>query len=506
MYPGAFATTHPDRPAVIMAETGETITYRTLEDHSIRFANHLAAAGIRPGDVLAMLTDNVATAFEVYWGAIRSGLHVTAVNHHLAPAEIAYIIADSGARALVVSAAKAALAAEVLSLVGPLDVHLVYGGAASGFDDYRTAIAAASPVPPTDQPRGIEMLYSSGTTGTPKGVRAPLPGCQVHELEVPVVAMLHRAFALDEDTVYLSPAPIYHAAPLRWAGAVHSAGGTVVMLEQFDAERCLAAIERYRPTHAQFVPTMFIRMLKLPKAIRERHDLSSLKLVVHAAAPCPAEVKTAMIDWLGPKIVEYYSATEANGVTIITSAEAADHPGSVGKPALGIIHICDAEGHELPTGSVGTVYFERETLPFRYHNDDAKTQAAQHPDHPTWTAIGDLGRIDTDGYLYLADRQDFVIISGGVNIYPQEVENALALHPEIRDVAVIGIPDPEMGQSVHAVVEPVNRSAAGPKLAAQIIAFARARIAHFKAPKTVEFVDELPRTPTGKLVKGRLTT
>lgn len=504
MYPGAFALANPDKPAVIMAGSGDSITYSQLEDRSVRVANHLTSAGLVPGDVLALLTDNVATAFEVYWGAIRSGLYITAVNHHLTPTEVSHIVTDSGAKALVVSANKETLARSVLQLVGPLDVLLAYGGAVPGYDDYDSALTSASAVPPTNQPRGVEMLYSSGTTGTPKGIKPEAPGLQVHERGYPVIEMLHRAFGLDEQSVYLSPAPIYHAAPMRWAGAVHAAGGTVVILEQFDPEACLAAIQRYRPTHAQFVPTMFIRMLKLDQDVRVSYDNSSLRLVVHAAAPCPPEVKRAMIEWLGPKVVEYFSATEVNGITMITSAEAMDRPGSVGRPILGVIHICDVLGDELPTGEVGLVYFERETLPFRYHNDDAKTRAAQHPQHPTWTALGDLGHVDADGYLFLADRADFMIISGGVNIYPQEVENVLAMHSSIRDVAVVGIPDPVMGKSVHAVVELTDHSLANSDLADDIIQYARARIAHFKAPKSVEFIEQLPRTPTGKLVKGRL--
>jgi long-chain acyl-CoA synthetase len=285
---------------------------------------------------------------------------------------------------------------------------------------------------------------------------------------------------------------------------VQALGGTVVVMERFDAEQALATIERYRVTHSQWVPTMFVRMLKLPAEVRDRYDVSSLRVAVHAAAPCPAEVKKQMMDWWGPILREYYSSTEVAGMTWVDPEEWLSHPGSVGRSILGTLHVCDESGNELPTGAVGTVYFERDARPFEYHNDPEKTRSAEHPQHPNWTTVGDIGYVDEDGYLYLTDRKAFMIISGGVNIYPQEIEDALALHPSVADVAVIGIPDEEMGEQVKAVVQVAPGAEAGEELAAQLIAHVRARLAGYKVPRSVDFLDELPRTPTGKLVKGPL--
>jgi fatty-acyl-CoA synthase len=348
------------------------------------------------------------------------------------------------------------------------------------------------------------MLYSSGTTGRPKGVKPPLSGLRVDEPGDPLTALTGRAFGLNPADVYLTSAPIYHAAPLRWCGVVVAHGGTVVMMERFSAEGSLAAIEKHGVTVLQMVPTMFVRMLQLPEEVRAGYDLSTLRLAIHAAAPCPPEVKRAMIDWWGPILVEYYGSTEGNGLTLITTPEWEQKPGSVGRSVLGPAHICDETGAELPPGEVGTVYFERETLPFEYHKDPAKTADAQHPEHPSWTAVGDLGYLDPDGYLFLTDRKAFMIISGGVNIYPQEVENVLTLHPAIYDVAVIGIPDPEFGEQVKAVVHLRDGFTPGDDLAEELIGYVRDRLAHYKAPKSVDFADSLPRTPTGKLVKGEL--
>jgi fatty-acyl-CoA synthase len=383
-------------------------------------------------------------------------------------------------------------------------LRLAFGGAVKGFDSYADALAGASAEPPATQPRGSDMLYSSGTTGRPKGIKAPLPERQVDEPGDLLSLLLQHLYAFDADSVYLSPAPLYHAAPLRFSASVHALGGTVVVMERFEPVAALEAIERYHVTHSQWVPTMFIRLLKLDEQTRLRYDLSSLRAAIHAAAPCPAEVKKAMIEWWGPVIFEYYSSTEGIGMTFITSEESLNKPGSVGKPILGTMHICDDAGDELPTGTVGTVFFEREGGGFTYHNDETKTRAAQHPANPSWVTTGDIGYVDEDGYLFLTDRKAFMIISGGVNIYPQEIEDQLALHPAVQDVAVIGIPDPEMGESVLAVVHPAPGVTPGEPLADELRAFLRERIAGFKVPRAFDFVDELPRTPTGKLVKGPL--
>ncbi|MBA2324958.1 MAG: acyl-CoA synthetase [Pseudonocardiales bacterium] len=505
MYPGKQAALTPDKVAATLIDTGESITYRELEDNSVRLAHVLHDAGLRPGDVVALLSENSLRVFEVYWAAVRSGLYITPVNHNLAPDEVSYIVNDSGASALVVSMAQSELAAAVSEHTGGAGLKLAYGGAGGGYASYEDALAAASDEPFADQPRGAAMLYSSGTTGRPKGVRPPLPPEQVTEASSPLVRLLGQLFGVGTDTVYLSPAPLYHAAPLGFSCGVQALGGMVVVLKKFDARACLRVIESHHVTHAQFVPTMFVRMLQLPEQDRVMSDLSSLRLALHAAAPCPVEVKQKMIDWWGPILVEYYAGTEGNGMTVIDSPAWLTKPGTVGRPVLGALRICDDEtGVELSSGEIGTVYWERDVQPFAYHNDPEKTAAAQHPDHPTWTTLGDIGCVDDEGFLFLTDRRSFMIISGGVNIYPQETENVLALHPAVHDVAVIGVPDPEMGESVKAFVQPAPGVAVDAELEQEIIAFVRSKIAGYKAPRSVQFVDDLPRTETGKLVKGEL--
>jgi long-chain acyl-CoA synthetase len=506
MFPGTHAATTPDKPAVVMAGSGETLTFRELEDGSVRLARYLYDAGLRRGDVVALVADNSPRVFEVYWAAQRSGLYITAVNHHLSAPEAAYIVRDCGAKALIVSAGVAGLAAAVGDQVD-VPVRLSYGGAIPGstaYTDYDTALAGIPAEPLADQPRGADMLYSSGTTGRPKGIKPSLPERRIDEPGDTYIALFGPMYGFDDDSVYLSPAPLYHAAPLRFSATVQALGGTAVIMERFDPEGALAAIEKFRVTHSQWVPTMFVRLLKLPEAVRSRYDVSSLKVAIHAAAPCPPEVKQAMIDWWGPVLHEYYSSTEANGITFIDSAQWLDRPGSVGRAGLGVLHVTDDEGKELVTGEVGTVYFERDERPFEYHNDPDRTAAAQHPEHENWTTTGDLGFVDADGYLFLTDRKAFTIISGGVNIYPREIEDVLVGHPSVLDVAVIGVPDDEMGEAVKAVVQPAPGVEGGPALEKELIEYVRGQIAHYKAPRTVDFTDFLPRTPTGKLVKQQL--
>ncbi|MFE2996963.1 acyl-CoA synthetase [Nocardia sp. NPDC059246] len=503
MFPGVHALSTPDKPAVVMAGTGRTITYRELDENSARLARVLHDLGLRPGDVLAMLSDNSPECFEIYWAALRSGLYITTINRHLTAPEVAYIVDDSDAKAVIASAGIADLALAVRESAPEVEHWFAFGGPVAGYHSYEDALAAAGERL-SEQPRGADMLYSSGTTGRPKGIKPPLPELTVDQPGDPLTMALGKLFGINASDVYLSPAPIYHAAPLRWCGVVQAYGGTVVVMEKFGAEEFLRAIEQYRATVTQVVPTMFVRLLQLPAETRSAYDLSSLRLAVHAAAPCPPEVKRAMIDWWGPIVAEYYGSTEGNGLAVISAAEWEKKPGSVGRSILGPVHVCDEDGTELPAGEVGAVYFERETLPFEYHKDAEKTAAAQHPEHPNWTAVGDLGYVDEDGYLFLTDRKSFVIISGGVNIYPQEVENVLTMHPAIFDVAVIGVPDPVMGQQVKAVVQLHPGVARSDDMAEEIIDYARDRVAHYKAPKSVDFVESLPRTATGKLVKREL--
>lgn len=504
MFPGIHAVTTPDKPAVIMAASGREVSYAELEKSSRQLAVALNDCGLVKGDVIAMLSDNAAECFTIYWAALRSGLYLTAVNFHLTADEAAYIVDDCGAKVLIASAGVGELAEQVRARVPSVQHAYSFGGFLTGFDSYADLLASAGDRVLADQPRGSDMLYSSGTTGRPKGIKPSLLPIQVDEPGDAITGLLGAAFGINAADVYLSPAPIYHAAPLRWCGAVQAYGGTVVVLERFKAETLLAAIQQHGVTVVQVVPTMFVRMLQLPEAERHFYDVSSLRLAVHAAAPCPPDVKQAMIDWWGPILVEYYSSTEACGFTVINSQEWLTRRGSVGRSLLGSVHICSDDGSELANGEVGLVYFERDVRPFEYHKDPVKTREAEHPDHGNWTTVGDVGYLDEDGYLFLTDRKSFMIISGGVNIYPQEVENALTLHPAVLDVAVIGVPDPVMGQQVKAVVQLRDGVAPTDDLADRLIAHCQERVAMFKAPKTVDFIDLLPRTPTGKLVKRAL--
>ena len=499
--PGDWARIAPDRAAVIVEPSGEVTTYAELEDRSARLARALRRRGLREGDTVAVLMENNREFLEVVWAAQRSGLHYTAINRHLLPGEVQYILDDSGASALVSSAALAQVVVGVD--VTRIPVRISARGGLAGFEPYDEVLAGESAEPLPDEHEGREMLYSSGTTGRPKGVRKPLPGTAFGDpTALPSViaqAMVSRLGA-SADTVYLSPAPLYHAAPLVYSMSMHRLGATVVVMDTFDAARSLELIERHRVTHAQFVPTMFVRMLRLPDQARGRYDLSSLQFAVHAAAPCPVDVKQQMIDWWGPILHEYYSGTEGVGSTYITAQEWLEHPGSVGQP-VDECHIVGDDGEELPPGKPGLVYFAG-GMPFEYHNDPEKTRGVAND--KGWRTLGDIGYLDSDGYLYLTDRVAHMIISGGVNIYPQEAENRLCGHPAVADVAVIGVPDPEMGEAVKAVVEVVAEADATPELAADLLAYCRAGLAAYKCPRTVDFVPALPRDDNGKLYKRLL--
>ena len=492
----------PEAAAVLMAGTSEAVTYAELEDRSCRMAAALRARGVAAGDHIAILMENNRAFLEVAWAAQRSGLYYTAINSHLRPGEVQYVLDDCGAVALVASEAMADV---VTGLdLSRIPVRVAGAGVLRGFEPYDAVLAVAVPGPLEDDREGREMLYSSGTTGRPKGVRKQLAGTPLGDRSATPV-LLARAVAgqgrgVGPGSVYLCPAPLYHSAPLVYSMSMQRLGATVVVMERFDPRQCLDLIERHRVTHAQFVPTMFVRMLRLPPDERERYDLSSLQFVVHAAAPCPVPVKRQMLEWWGPIIHEYYSGTEDIGSTFITPEEWLAHPGSVGRP-LEECHIVGRDGEELPPGEEGVVYFAG-GRPFEYHNDPDKT--ASITDQRGWRTLGDIGRLDEDGYLYLTDRQAHMIISGGVNVYPQEAENVLASHPAVVDVAVIGVPDAEMGEAVKAVVQPVDGVAAGPDLEADLLAHCRDELATYKCPRSVDFVDELPRDPNGKLYKRLL--
>lgn len=497
-HPKYHAAIHPDRPAVIMGGSGQVITYAELEAASNRFAQLMRSRGLQIGDTIALCLENRADFFVLAWGAQRAGLVYVAVSSRLAAPEIAYIARDSGSQLLIGSAYTAPVLDEVAKLA-PEIAQLRFE--ADGDMSLEAALAAMPATPIADERAGCDMLYSSGTTGKPKGVRIPLPEDPEIGAANSLVAIANQAFGITGDAVYLSPAPLYHAAPLRWSMTIHRLGGTVVAMEKFDPEHALQLIEQYRVTDSQWVPTHFVRMLKLPDEVRSRYDTSSLKCAIHAAAPCPVPVKQAMIAWWGPVIREYYAGTEGNGFTFVTSEEWLQRPGTVGRAILGTIRICNEDGDEVARRAEGQVFFEGGS-PFSYHNDPDKTRDATNKHG--WTSLGDVGWIDEDGYLFLTDRKSFMIISGGVNIYPQEIENLLVTHPKVADVAVIGAPDPDMGERVVAVVQPRDMAEAGPALAAELTEWLGPQLSRVKMPRQIDFRAELPREPTGKLFKRLL--
>lgn len=494
------AAVHGDKPAVTLADSGKALSYRELEEASNRIAHLFRRQGLRPGDRIALLMENCLELFPVVWAAQRAGLLYTPVNWHLSDDEAAYVVENCGARALVHSERLEVLAARIAAHNEVLEARWTVGESSPGGAERLQDIVAALPVTPIDdETEGYYMLYSSGTTGRPKGILPELTGAPFGT-GLAIDSTVRDAFGFGSDTVYLSLGPLYHAAPLGWTMGTVRNGGTAVITDGFDAETTLSTIDRYRVTHAQFVPTMFVRMLKLSEETRTRYDLSSLRVVVHAAAPCPVEVKERMIDWLGPKIVEFYGGSEGNSFFMITTPEWLAHRGSVGKPMFGHVHICDDAGNELPTGEVGTVWIGG-TPRFEYHRDPQKTSKAYNDQG--WSTLGDLGHLDEDGYLYLSARRTDLILSGGVNIYPQEIEDVLTMHPAVLDVAVVGVPHEEMGQQVHAVVAPADGVVPSDDLAAELVTYVRERIARFKAPRSIEF-GEVPRLPSGKLLRRAL--
>jgi acyl-CoA synthetase (AMP-forming)/AMP-acid ligase II len=502
MYLGTHAQATPDKPAVVMGSAGTAITYRELDDESNRIAQLFRSMGLATGDHVAFMLENHPKFLAIAWGAQRSGLYYTAISSRLTADEAAYIVNDSGAAVFIASMHTASVADEIIDDTPAVKLRLMLDGDAPGFERFEDVVARHPAEPLPDEREGADMLYSSGTTGRPKGIEPPLPAGEMGS-GAGVAMLCQLLFGFASDTVYLSPAPLYHAAPLRFSIGVHRLGGTVVVMEQWNPSEALRLIERYSVTHAQFVPTMFVRLLKLPEAERERYDLSSLRAVMHTAAPCPVPIKEGIIEWLGPIVHEYYAGTEATGLVHLTSEEWLAHRGSVGKPTVGTVHILDDAGDEVPTGATGNVYFES-PLRFEYHNDPVKTAAAADPLGRGWMTLGDVGHVDEDGYLYLTDRKAFMIISGGVNVYPQEVENVLAVHPKVADAAVFGVPSEDLGEEVKAVIQPLEWADAGPELAQELLDFCRGQLSPIKCPRSVDFEHELPRAPTGKLYKRLL--
>ena len=496
-YPGFHAQQWPDKPAIVMAGSGEVQTYAELDARSNQLAHLFRAAGLHRGAHVALFMENQIHYMEVVWAALRSGLYITAINSYLTAPEVAYIVDDCEARIVISSSATATVVADIgMSSTPRVDRWLCVG------DDYDAAIAAFPTTPIADESPGTSMLYSSGTTGRPKGVKRPLPDHPIDEMDPRTATAMVARFGYRSDMTYLSPAPMYHAAPLAFVTPIQRLGGTTVIMEKFDPVNALRAIQEHSVTHSQWVPTMFVRMLKLEPEVREQFDLSSLEVAIHAAAPCPVPVKREMIEWWGPVLLEYYAGTEGNGSTFIDSEMWLKKPGSVGIAPPGTLHICDPDGNEVPAGEEGGVYFSGGP-DFEYHNSPDKTAESRLPGGRS--TLGDIGYVDEDGYLFLTDRKAHMIISGGVNIYPREIEDLLIAHPAVADVAVFGVPDPDMGEQVKAVIQPALGvdidGAAGQALAEELMTFARNGLAHYKCPKSVDFKAELPRLPTGKLYK-----
>jgi acyl-CoA synthetase (AMP-forming)/AMP-acid ligase II len=501
---GPFSGVGDGRRAVVMGgvgteAAGASLSFVDLDATANRLARLFRQRGLVVGDHVAFVLENQLMTVPVAWGATYAGLFYTPVNWHLTVEEASYIIDDCSASALITSSHVGDLAEGLADAVPWVEHRFMVDGTRLGYESLEGAIASL-PGTPLDEERieGRYLFYSSGTTGRPKGVEYDMPLAPLDRAPGPAVPV---PYELDASSVYLCPAPLYHAAGLGWSLAAQRAGATLVVMERFDAESCLALIERHRVTHAQFVPTMFVRLLRLPPEVRVRYDTSSLRFAIHAAAPCPPAVKHEMIDWWGPILHEYYSGTEGAGTTRCDSKEWLRRPGTVGRAQGCVIHICDEHGVEVPPGTTGTIWFES-GRPFSYRNDPAKTGESRHPQG--WTTLGDVGYVDDEGWLFLTDRKHFMIISGGVNIYPREIEDALVAHPAVLDVAVVGVPDSEYGERVHAVVQPCTPETAGPPLAEELNAWCRARLAGFKCPRSIEFRPELPRDENGKLYKRLL--
>lgn len=498
MHPSTYASTTPDKPAIIVAGTGETISYAELDAASNRAAQLFRAHGLGHDDVVAFMLENTPHYYGLTWGAQRAGLRYVCISSRLTQDETDYILENSGAKILIVSADLGPAAQQLTTRI----TRYSMGGDIAGWPKIEDELARMPAERIADERAGVDMLYSSGTTGRPKGVRVPLPEDPAIDAPNSLVLLASAAFGISADSIYLSPAPLYHAAPLRWSMTIHRLGGTVVLMKKFDPEAALAAIQHYRCNAAQFVPTHFVRMLKLPDAVRAQYDVTSMKGAIHAAAPCPVPVKQAMIDWWGPVLLEYYAGSEGNGMTFATSQDWLAHKGTVGRPIMGALHIVGEDNEtELPVGEEGAVFFESENV-FEYHDDPEKTASSRNA--KGWSTLGDVGKVDDEGFLYLTDRKSFMIISGGVNIYPQEIENHLVTHPKVADVAVVGGPHEEMGEEVIAVIQPADMADATDAFRDELITYAREKLSGVKIPRRIDFLEALPRHDTGKLYKRLL--
>ena len=492
----SFARLNPGGVAYRMIPSEQAVTWKELEQRSRQCAAALVACGLKEGDAIAIFLENHVRYFEIIWAAFRIGLYYTTISRHLKADEVKYILQDCDAKAVFCSG-QTLDNFDVDALTALPIRRVILDARRAGFENYEEFLASVDPqVTLPKSLQGMDFCYSSGTTGLPKGIKRPLADANKFFAAKNDPRMRWKDF--DSSSVYLSTAPFYHTAPVRWNMNVMKVGGSCVLMEKFDPLMALQAIERYGVTHAQWVPTMFIRLLRLSDEEKARFDLRSMRYAIHAAAPCPVSVKEQMIAWWGPILYEYYSGTELVGRTSLDSQEWLAHKGSVGRVEFGQVHIVDAAGEELPPGTPGVIYFSGGGR-FEYHKDPEKTRGAYNA--KGWATYGDVGYLDQDGFLYLTDRLANTIVSGGVNIYPQEAENILAVHPAVADVAVVGVPNEEFGEEVKAVVQLRDPSAASDALAAELMAYCRGKISAIKCPRSVDFVTELPRSESGKLLK-----
>ena len=487
-----------------MGSSGFVQTFAQLDAAANQLSLLLYGAGLRPGDHVAICMENHPRYLEVMWGCHYAGLVYTACSSRLTSAELSYILNDCTARVFITSKYKADQALEVVADTPGVELRLMLDGVVEGFESYEDMLALQPTAPLERRIAGTDMLYSSGTTGRPKGVMREFKPMPLEATPGSVAPLLTMLFGVSDESTYLSPAPLYHAAPLRFCMSAQALGATVIVMEHFDPEQYLALIEQYRATASQVVPTMFVRLMKLPDAVRAQADVSSMQCLIHAAAPCPIPVKRGIIEWFGPIVHEYYAGTEGNGFVYCNSDMWLAHEGTVGTPINCTVHVCDDNGDEVPHYESGTIFFEGGGS-FEYHNDAEKTASSRH--HQGWSTLGDVGYLDKDNFLYLTDRKAYMIISGGVNIYPQEAENVLVTHPKVVDVAVFGVPNDDFGEEVKAVVHPVHMPANDDEaraLATELIQYCKSQLADVKCPRTIDFRPELPRHPTGKLYKRLL--
>ena len=505
MYPGKYAVAHPDRAAFVMASSGESVSYAEFEARANRLTHLLQNEGLSRQDHYSIMMENNNRYLEACAAGERAGLYYTCINSYLTADELAYILDNSESQILITSMSKLEVAIDAVAQSSKVRKVLVVDADVNklpdGFEDYATACQSFPATPIDNERLGTSMLYSSGTTGRPKGIIRPLPE-QPPAQALPMYDFLGQLWHYREDMIYLSPAPLYHSAPQAAVNLTIRQGGTVIIMERFDPEAYLSLIEQYRVSHSQLVPTMFSRMLKLPEAVRKSYNLSSLEIAVHAAAPCPVMVKQQMIEWWGPIIHEYYGATEGLGFSACNTQEWLAHPGTVGKIVLGELAVLDDEMQPLPQGTPGTLWFKTATE-FEYHNDPEKTAEATSPDGEM-TTVGDVGYVDEDGFLFLTDRKTFMIISGGVNIYPQESEDLLIAHPKVADAAVFGVPNVDLGEEVKAVIQVVPGNVEDELLTEELLGYLADHLSRQKIPRSIDYIEQMPRLPTGKLYKRLL--